>query len=155
MSVTQDITTEKTGDVKFRCVGCDEVSKATAMEQKITEKYYGMITMAVTRRTVLSCPKCQVKLQTKKKIDELSSLSPDQVAAFLHIETSFVMKFMALIGGFLFFIPIISLVLSLIAYFNIQKPARFWRKLAFVGIVLGVLFHIFFISMFVIEALKN
>ena len=155
MGVTQNISNENSDELTFRCVGCDEVSRATAIEQKITEKYYGLITLAVTRRTVLSCPKCGVKLQTKKKISELANLSSDQVASSLSVETSFVMKFMALIGCFLFFIPIVALALSLIAYFNIQESAKAWKKMAFIGIILGVLFHIFFISILVIEGLSK
>ena len=155
MGVTQNITTENSGELKFRCVACEEVSKATMIEQKITEKYYGLFTVAVTRRTVLSCPKCGVKLRTKKKIAEMTHLSSDQVASCLSIETSFVMKFMALIGCFMFFVPFIGLILTLTAYFNIQKSAKFWKKMAFVGVVLGVLFHIFFISMFVMDGLTK
>lgn len=120
------------------CPKCGPDAPAITYQKEERMGVY-FIPLLTQRETYVECAKCGSARLTGLTFDELAAYSPDEIDRHLTPRVSIVIKFMALAGALLFFLPFVSLGFGIAGYVASQRTGGWVKVASLIGIVLGTI----------------
>jgi len=132
--------------VSINCPRCGEQGVAgQSWEWLETLRLLGLIPLLKVRNTFVQCGRCNATLTSTLGIDDLEKYQSAGVSQFLSDEVSFVYKFLAVVSLFLFYMPIVGLVLAAITVSGTYKSHTWPRTLGIISVVLSSMVTVFLV----------
>ena len=127
-------------ELTMNCVSCSETNLTDVFRFKTVDRWLGIVPVWVTHETTAKCPSCDATVRSSAELDELQSLSQEQLKARFHVRVGFVEKSLIFAGWALTFTGPVSFVLFLAAFFMVPKASVSWKKSTKIGMIASVLF---------------
>jgi hypothetical protein len=130
----------------INCPRCGEQGIAgQSFEWLETLRLLGLIPLLKARSTFVQCSGCKTMLTSMLDIGELAKYQSTGVSQFLSDEVSFVYKFLAIVSLFLFYMPIVGLVLAGITVLGTFRSHTWPRTVGIISLVLSSILTVFLV----------
>lgn len=132
-NVDEERTVVSTAEIVFTCSSCKTANETDAFRFRTVNKLYGLVTVWVTHETTVKCPACDATYRCSDTPEDLVQMSSEQLSSRFRLRIGFVEKFLVLAGWLLVCFGPLSLVLFLVAIYQIPKAVKGWRRASLIG----------------------
>ena len=126
-------------EIVFTCSSCNTANETDAFRFRTVNTLYGLLTVWVTYETTVKCPACNATFRCSDEPADLALMSTQQLSNRFRLRIGFVEKFLVLAGWLLVCSGPVSLVMFLVALYQIPKAVRGWRLAAMIGSCLSAI----------------